>query len=43
MFTPKGEGIDNFKINKNRYLSDVSYVFDTLDVDIAYGRQNILK
>ncbi len=42
MLTPKDEGIDNWFIFLNRYLLDISYCFFTLDVGIAFGKQDDL-
>jgi hypothetical protein len=42
MFTPKDEGIDNWFFFFNRYFLDTSYCFYTLDVGIAFGKQNDL-
>jgi hypothetical protein len=40
MFTPKDEGIDNWFLKKNRFILDMSYYFYTLNVSIAFGKQN---
>jgi hypothetical protein len=40
MLTPKDEGIANWLIFLNRYLLDTSYYFYTLNVGIAFGKQD---
>jgi hypothetical protein len=40
MFTLKDEGIDNWFFFKNTYLLDTSYCFYTLDLGIAFSKQD---
>jgi hypothetical protein len=42
MLTSKDEDIDNWFIFLNRYLLDISFLKKTLNVGIAFGKQDIL-